>query len=406
MKLWHARFAAESPNGDIAVREEDFYMPTEGDVRRKLRGNGCWPIEIHQRRKPLLEWMDVRSRDWQLQLLRALRFQTATASAGTALLNIIENEDDGRRRLAFLPTRTVLKGGGSFSHALRELKLFDPATMAIITAGEHAGDLKGVIAHAIQHIEEKGRQLKAFTAALGWLAFDISSVLSAVWGAQFGFIPYLRQSGTKSQDPEALLRFNQAIDRVSFINGALMVISTGATLLVCFGSVSFWVNRHRTDHFGARMIKKIPMFSAYLRDSSMNDTCKLMSRLLRGAVPLDEALVIVRDSSIEPTVRGYWDECHRRIMTGVETARALARAPLNKAEKDQIFTVQSVDQLIDVYESIADERLIMSKDGQRRIVVMGVVILMVLFGAVVLTMIYLLMIQNDGFVDSLKDLRG
>ena len=154
------------------------------------------------------------------------------------------------------------------------------------------------------------------------------------------------------------------------------------------------------------MIKKIPMFSAYLRDSSMNDTCKLMSRLLRGAVPLDEALVIVRDSSIEPTVRGYWDECHRRIMTGVETARALARAPLNKAEKDQIFTVQSVDQLIDVYESIADERLIMSKDGQRRIVVMGVVILMVLFGAVVLTMIYLLMIQNDGFVDSLKDLRG
>ena len=79
---------------------------------------GFWPITIREQKPPLFEWMDVRSRVWQIQLLRALRFQSATASAGTALLNIIEGETDPRRRLAFLPTRTVLKGGGSFSEAL------------------------------------------------------------------------------------------------------------------------------------------------------------------------------------------------------------------------------------------------------------------------------------------------
>ena len=71
-------------------------------------------------------------------------------------MNIIEGEQDPRRRLAFLPTRTVLKGGGAFSDALKELKLMDAPTMAIITAGERAGDLKGVIQHAIEHVEQKG----------------------------------------------------------------------------------------------------------------------------------------------------------------------------------------------------------------------------------------------------------
>jgi type II secretory pathway component PulF len=60
----------------------------------------------------------------------------------------------------------VLKGGGSFSEALRELKLMDAPTMAIIMAGERAGDLKGVIQHAIEHVEQKGTQVKAILAAV------------------------------------------------------------------------------------------------------------------------------------------------------------------------------------------------------------------------------------------------
>ena len=155
MKLFHAKYA-QMRHGSVNVLEDDFYLPDQHAVRRQLRSNGFYPINIREQKPPLFEWADVRSRAWQIQLLRALRFQGATASAGTALLNIIEGESDPKRRLAFLPTRTVLKGGGAFSDALRELRLLDAATMAIITAGERAGDLKGVIQHAIEHTEEKG----------------------------------------------------------------------------------------------------------------------------------------------------------------------------------------------------------------------------------------------------------
>ena len=226
MKLYHARFAQPRPGG-INILEDDFYLPDMHAVRRQLRNRGFWPITIREQKPPMFEWMDVRSRNWQIQLLRALRFQSATASAGTALLNIIEGEQDGRRRLAFLPTRTVLKGGGSFSDALRDLRLMDAATMAIITAGERAGDLKGVIQHAIEHTDEKGKQYKTVMAALSWLSFDILNIIGAIWGAQFGFIPYLKGQGTKATDPEALERFNQAIKIATWVNGTLLVLITG-----------------------------------------------------------------------------------------------------------------------------------------------------------------------------------
>lgn len=405
MKLFHARFAQPRPGG-VNILEDDFYLPDSHSVRRQLRNKGFWPISIREQKPAMFEWMDVRTRVWQIQLLRALRFQSATASAGTALLNIIEGEQDKRRRLAFLPTRTVLKGGGSFSDALRELKLMDSATMAIITAGERAGDLKGVIQHAIEHTETKGKQYKTVMAALSWLAFDIMNIVSAIWGAQFGFIPYLKGQGVKGADAQAQAHFEHAIQVATWINGTLLVLVTG--LIVGAGSlvVLYWMNRHRSDHFTSKIMMKAPVFSSYLRNVSMQDSCKLMRRLLAGKVPLVEAIQIILDSTVEPASRIYWKESLDRVMAGADPSRALARWPLTKAECDQIVTIQSVDQLAEVYESIAEERGMMAKADQRRITILGIMTMMFFFGATVLTMIYLLMIQNQGFLDSLHSLRN
>jgi len=406
MKLYHAKFAQQTIGGAVLIDEEDFYLPDEHAVRRALRARGLWPIRIQEQKPPLFEWMDVRSRDWQLQLLRAIRFQSATASAGTALLNIIEGEQDPRRRLAFLPTRTVLKGGGSFSEALRELKLMDAATMAIIIAGERAGDLKGVILHAIDHVEQKGTQYKALIAALSWLSFDIVSVIGSIWGTQFGFIPYLRAQGTKSTDPAAVEKFERGIRMVSALNGVMLVLSSVVIFAILFFVVSYWRNRHNPNHFTARMMMKIPLLSTYLRNTSLKDTCKLMTRLLRGKVPLAEALEIITQSSVEPSARAYWTECRHKIMSGIEPARALSRWPLTKPERDQIVTIQSVDQLGEVYESIAEERSLMAKADQRKIIKFGLFLLIGLSGVTILTTIYLLMLQNQSFLNSINELRG
>jgi type II secretory pathway component PulF len=407
MKLWSVRYAVPLPGGFVSVREEDFYLPSPNEVRHVLRAKGLFPIRIRERKPPMLEWMDVRSAAWQLQLLKALRFQSSTSSTGTALLNIIEAETDPRKRLAFLPTRSVLKGGGSFSEALKQLKLLDAATMAIIIAGERAGDLKGVIMQAIQHVEEKGKQMKLMMGALGWLSFDIISIISTIWGAQFTFIPYLKNSGNKSStDKVAAAKFESAIQVVSIVNFTLMILTIGGSVLLAVLGMTFWNNRHKPDHFASRMIAKLPLISPYMRDSGMDDACHLMSRLLKGGVPLDEAIRIIQESSIEPITRKYWGSCLDRLMAGVDSAKALAREPLTRAEQDQIRSIQSIDQLAEVFEGIGEERKSAAKTGQRKIMMAGLGIMMVLFGAVVLTMIWLLMIQNQGFMDSLKDVHA
>jgi type II secretory pathway component PulF len=407
MKLWNVRYAVPMPGGVVSVREDDFYLPTQNDVRHALRTKGWFPIRIKERKPALLEWMDVRSAAWQLQLLRALRFQSATTSTGTALLNIIEAETDPRKRIAFLPTRSVLKAGGAFSDALKQLKLLDAATMAIIIAGERAGDLKGVIVQAIAHVEEKGKQTKVIMAALGWLAFDILSIISTIFGAQFTFIPYLKNSANKSTtDKEAAAKFEAAIQTVTIINFFLMIVTVGAVVGLGALAMVFWKNKHKPEHFASRMIAKVPLIGSYMRDSGMHDSSLLMSRLLRGGVPLDEAIRIIMESSIDPTVRLYWRTCLERLMAGVDSAKALARAPLLRAEQDQVRSIQSIDQLAEVFEGIGDERKGLAKAGQRKIMMTGVLFMMGLFGAVVLTMIWLLMIQNQGFMDSLKDIRG
>lgn len=151
---------------------------------------------------------------------------------------------------------------------------------------------------------------------------------------------------------------------------------------------------------------KLPIFSSYLRNVSLQDTCRLMSRLLQGKVPLTEAVEIIKQSTVEPAAQTYWREGQGRIMAGVEPARALARWPLSKAERDQIVTVQSVEQLSEVYESIAAERTLMAKADQRKLVKLGIYLLMLLAGVTILTTIYLLMLQNQGFLNSLSELRG
>ena len=403
MKLYHAKFAQPRPGG-VNLLEDDFYLPDASSVRRQLRNKGYWPIEIAEQKPPMFEWMDVRSRAWQLQLLRALRFQSASASTGTALLNIIEGEQDPRRRIAFLPTRTVLKGGGAFSDALKQLRLMDSATMAIITAGERAGDLKGVIQHAIEHTEEKGKQYKAVIAALSWASFDIMNVYSVVWAAQTAGIPYLRKDGAHSTDPAAIAKFERAVDIASGINMTILVFMTLALIAAVVIPTIYWINRQKPSHFSTRMMTRIPVLADYMCCISMKECCKLMTRLLRGKVPLSEAIDIIMESVVEPSSKIYWTNAKSRVMAGVETSRALRQWPMTKAECDQIATIQSVDQLAEVYESIAEERSEMAKAYRRKLVVGGIMLTMVVVGAVILNAIYLLWIQNESTFNGIKSI--
>ena len=207
--------------------------------------------------------------------------------------------------------------------------------------------------------------MKAVMAAVSFLSFDIINVVGTIWTVQFVGIPKLKEMGTKSTDPAVIERFETAITRATWMNGALLVSVMGTLTFAIVFMGLYWFNRHRADHFTSKMMMKAPVISSYLRNSSMQDTCKLIRRLIEGKVPLADAIAIIIESTFEPATRLYWTESLARIMAGGEPKRALSRWPLTKGERDMIATIQSVDQLAEVYGSIAEEREMMAKADRR-----------------------------------------
>jgi type II secretory pathway component PulF len=154
------------------------------------------------------------------------------------------------------------------------------------------------------------------------------------------------------------------------------------------------------------MMMQIPVFADYMRCASLKENFKLMTRLLRGKVPLADAVDIIVESTNEPASRIYWTECKDRLMAGVEPSRALRRWPLTKAECDQITTIQSVDQLAEVFDALGEEREDMTKTYRRKVMVTAVALAMVVVGAVILNAIFLLWIQNEGTFNDIKSVGG
>src|SRR5579859_3261566 len=356
MKLWTVQYAVGEVGGTFRVVDDDFYLSSEAEVRKRLVALGCFPISIKQRRKPLIEWWDVRSRKWQLQLLRALRFQSARISAGTALMRIIEDEPDGRRRLAFLPTRAVLLGGGSFAQALRELELFDSATLAIILAGEKAGDLKGVIAHAIEHIEEKAKQVRVIRSGLLWFVFDILSIVSTIFSIHFQFIPYLRRNMAENPDPVRAARLESAINLANVVNSGVMLVTLGVGIFAGWVYLKYRFRGKSRSKLGQKLLLQIPFVTSYLRNAGLADSCGVFSRLVEAQVPVVDALALTAETCFEPMVLSYWRDAHASILGGLQPQKALARAPMRKTEQDQLLSYQTTEDLVGVMKSVAEER--------------------------------------------------
>lgn len=398
MKLWQAKFMVPLPEGGHRMDEELFYVSSDRDVRRILRDRGLFPIRIRERREALITFNNVRTKRWQMQLLKALRFQAGRVSAGTALLEIAESESDRERQVAFLPCRSVLKSGGSFSAAVKSLRLFDAATLAILMAGDKTGNLKDVIDHALQHIEQKAKQARVLYTALGWLAFDIISVLGSLVSMHFWYIPFLRETGVQTSDPQKKAEFVEKLNLAENINMGLMGLSFAICALGIYLATAFWVNRDKRDHFAARIIKKVPLIGSYLSLSSLTDSGMTVARLLRGRVPLDEALKIAKDASLALEIREYWTTCLARVHAGVKPQSALAAPPLKKVEQNQLKSFTTMDQLAEVYEAIAEEKQYEAKSVQRRIVIGGIMLLGGVFGAVVMLMLWLVFLQNEGIL--------
>ena len=391
MHQWVAEIAYDSPSGPKKATES-FYLPTIDDVRQEISKKGGYALSIRPHERSPLERLLARSTWWQVQLLRGIQFRSTSTSPGVAFWRIIQAETNPMRQNILAPAREALARGMGVIDALKALRVFDHGTIAILAASERANKLQEGIPHAIHSITQKRKNTRAIVGTMSWLGFDVFSIVSALFSGKGMVLGWFR--GNAPTDPAELEKYVEVVDNLELTWDVLIGVSVGSGALMVWAIISFWINKGKTDWPTARVVRKIPLIGAYLRDLGFADSMMAAARMLRGLVPINDALRQSSEATTVPEVSKYWTESSTELERGVLLGAALDRAPLNRSERLELASLSDLGQVATVLESIAEMRSASAKTKHSLIVWIAFgltgVFLVIAFGSA----IYALTVMN------------
>jgi len=365
MQQWVAQIAYETPSGPKKVTET-FYLPSMDDVRQMITKKGGYAISIRAHQRSALERLLARSSWWQVQLLRGIQFRANSTSPGVALWKIIQAETNPRRQNILAPAREALSRGLGVIDALKALNAFDRGTLAILAGSERANKLVEGIPHAIHSITQKRKNTRALMGTMGWLGFDVFTIVSSLWAGKDMVLGWFRDN--PPEDPDQLEKYTRVVNQLELTWDVLIYSSVAAGVFLIWCIISYWLNRGKKDWPTARVVRKIPLIGAYMRDLAFADSMSAASRMLSGMVPINEALEQSAEASSVPEVAAYWENAREDLNRGVALGTALDRDPLTRNERLEMASLADLDQVATVMESIAEMRAQSAKSRHSLIV--------------------------------------
>ena len=365
MQQWLAEIAYETTSGPKRVTET-FYLPTVDDVRAAITKKGGYVLNVRPYSRSPLERMLARSTWWQVQLLRGIQFRSTSTSPGVALWKIIQAETNPRRQNILAPAREALARGLGVIDALKALNIFDHGTLAILAGSERANRLAEGIPHAIQSITQKRKNTRAIVGTMSWLGFDVFSIVTSLWAGKDMVLGWFRDN--KPAEAEEREKFDYVVNNLELTWDVLILTSVASGAFMAWCVFSFWLNRGKRDWPTARIVRRIPLIGAYLRDLAFADSMMAAARMLQGRVPIDDTLDQSADASASPDVAEYWREASYNLGRGVGLGAALDREPLTRSERLEIAGLSDLGQVATVMESIAEMRSASAKTRHKLIV--------------------------------------
>ena len=365
MQQWVVDVAYDTMSGPRKVTES-FYLPSADDVRAAVAQKGGYPLTIRRHERSPLERLLARSTWWQVQLLRGIQFRATSTSPGVALWKIIQAETNPRRQNIMAPAREALTRGLGVIDALKALNVFDHGTIAILAGSERANRLVEGIPHAIHSITQKRKNSRAIMGTMGWLAFDVFSIVSSLAAGKGMVLRWFMDN--PPSDPDDLERFERVVRNLSLTWDSLIYLSVGSGIFMAWTVFSYWNNRGKRDWPTARIVRKIPLIGGYLRDLSFADSMSAASRMIQGMVPIAETLEQSAEASSAPDVAEYWNASKTDLNRGVSLGSALDRVPLTRSERLEIATLSDLDQVATVMGSISEMRAQAAKTKHSMIV--------------------------------------
>ncbi len=353
MRQWVAEIAYDSTSGPKKALES-FYLPSEEDVRTAITKKGGYVLSIRPHQRSPLERLLARSSWWQVQLLRGIMFRSMSTSPGVALWKLIQAETNPKRQNILAPAREALARGLGVIDALKALNIFDKGTIAILAASERANKLAEGIPHAIHSITQKKKNARAIMGTLGWLGFDLITILQSLfWGKDMVLGWFRGNAPQKAGESE---KYNNVVDNLELTWDILIWSAFAIGGFMVWAVISYWLNRGKSDWPTARIVRKIPLIGAYLRDLGFSDSMVACARMLRGLVPINHALAQAGQATNSPEVARYWDATNEDLSRGISLGAAMDREPLTRSERLELASLSDLDQVATIMESVAEMR--------------------------------------------------
>lgn len=353
MRQWVVEYVVDTPSGPRKMTES-CYMPTSSDVRNEIMKRGGYVLTIRPHERSAFERWLARSSWWQVQLLRGIQFRSTATSPGVALWRLIQAETNPQRQNILSPAREALARGLGIIDALKALQIFDHGTIAILSASERSNRLHEGIPHAIQNITQKRKNRRAVMGTMSWLGFDILTIVQGMFWGKDKILGWFRSN--PPSDPVELEKFNHVVGNLELLWEFLIWFAVGMGAFLIWAGLSFWHNRGKKDFPTARIVRKIPMIGAYLRDLGFADSTSAAARMLRGSVPIADVLSQAAEASNFPEVSNYWLKAREDLSRGLGLGAALDREPLTRSERLELAGISDLSQVATVMESISEMR--------------------------------------------------
>ncbi len=365
MQQWIVQIAYDTRSGPKRATET-MYMPSETDVRNAVRQRGGHVLSIRQHTRTPLERLLARSSWWQVQLLRGIMFRSTATSPGVAFWKIIEAETNPTRQNILAPAREALVQGLGLMDALKALNIFDRSTLAIISASERAGKLAEGIPYAINSITQKRKNTQAIVGTMGWLAFDVFSIVTSLISGKGMVLGWFKDNAPK-EGPD-LEKYIRVTGNLALTWDLLIWFAYAIAAFMSWCVLSFFLNKGKRDWPTARMVRKIPLIAGYMRDLSFSDSMAAAARMLRSNVPIGDTLRQSGEAASSPDVAAYWDRCNEQLSRGMNLGAALDQEPLNRSERLELATLSDLSQVATIMESIVDLRAQAARTKHKMIV--------------------------------------
>ena len=320
-------YVAINPNGK---REKGIIAADSLEIaRRELRNRKLAPIKVSEVSSRNFLFRSFQRKISLKNLVIFTRQLSALTSGGVVLdraLKLIgDQSSNSQLKEHSLTLASRIEEGFSFTEALKEFpQSFDRLFISLVSAGEKAGDMAGVLDRTASYLERKSKIQQDITGALIYPAVLLSLAFIIVSLMLIFVVPsVVDQFANLNQELPLITRW--LIGLSNFISGPALWILLILVLSLLFSFRFFGVEKLFT--IVDKYLLKIPVLKGFLINSNLARFTTSLSILRNNDIPIVQALEISTATISNSHLRSNLEKSLSGVSEGNSLAQCLSSVP-------------------------------------------------------------------------------